>query len=171
MEMVKKIGEDDNLDMTKYINYIKSTGFDIVNTTLNHSVAGLVIKDKVYIDLGRLVEHNTPNKVILFIVLHEIAHAKRIAKIGIDEHLVSLTNKNFGEFADYVIKEEIFADRWASIMMYKLLGYEFPRGFTQELDTNKVKADFYKTRLTDTHDMFVKYEDKAFQLLEKEYVK
>jgi hypothetical protein len=80
--------------------------------------AGMAFNNKIYIDSR--ITSNVTSKQFYFIILHEIAHNKRNRKYNIDEELVKLSKGDFEVFFEYVINEEIIADRYAKQLYYYL---------------------------------------------------
>ena len=93
---------------------------------------GIATFDKIFLDVDKLLE-DFSDSMVCFIVLHEIAHYKRIQKIGKDNMLKNLSSDNFDYLHKHLLEEEIFADRYASSLYYKLTGNLFPKNLTQEL--------------------------------------
>jgi len=88
--------------------------------------------DGIFIDVDRIVN----DKMLYFIILHETAHYKRMCKIGKTNVLSNLSLENFEDFSNHVIYEELLADRYGSIMFYKLNNEIYPENMTQQLNNN-----------------------------------
>ena len=90
----------------------------------------------VFIDLKRIMSRVFMNdtKLIYFVILHETAHMKRMKKLGKEETIKKLSLENFDEFFEYIIDEELIADRYGSYLFRKLNNEKFPSHLTQELN-------------------------------------
>lgn len=106
---------------------------------------GLATLYGLYIDIDKMLSRPYPEKLLLFVILHEIGHYKRMMKFGKEHYLSKLSRPDFDHFFDGIVEEEIFADRWASLMFYKVTGELYPKGLTQELDldVNKLRYKPY----------------------------
>ena len=94
--------------------------------------------DCVYLDLTKVVNP----KLMFFIILHEIAHVKRMKKLGREEILRNLSLENFDKFFEHVLQEEIIADRYACYVYQKLNKDIYPRVMTQQLDLEDNKFNY-----------------------------
>jgi hypothetical protein len=103
----------------------------VVDGSLVGNIKGFAIFDKIVVDKGKF--YLLPDTVQVFFLLHELCHSLRYDKLGVEYHFKTLTNENFDEFADSVVNEELIADRYASIMFYKLTGLTYNRYLTQRL--------------------------------------
>ena len=148
-EKIKKLTEDSGLDF--------SIIFDISNVKirdakLHSTIYGLASYKEVFIDIDKMID-TIDYELSLFIILHEIAHYKRISKMGLNKYLDNITNEDIIVFLDFIIQEEIFADRWASLVFYLKTGKEFPRNKTQRLD-DKYNREKYERRLGPSHEIY-----------------
>jgi hypothetical protein len=149
------------------INIINNDNINIVDASLKN-ILGFTTRDKIFIDLSFLINHFN-EETITFIILHEIAHLKRIRKYSYEYILNNLINNNFEEFSDFIINEEIFCDRWATMMFYVLYGKLYS-GKTQNLESKKNQKR-YKNRLISAHDVYKTHKEGAVNMMVKEYVK
>lgn len=103
---------------------------------------GLATTYCIYLDFKRLI--GIHEKMFYFIILHEIAHHKRITKLGKDKIMESLSIEDFDTFCEFIINEEIIADRYGCFLYYKLNKELFPKAATQELENNDNKIRYKK---------------------------
>lgn len=92
--------------------------------------AGMATFDTIYIDPRIYDRYGAV--MFNFVLLHELCHHKRYLKYGTDFHMKGLSLENFDEFLDFIINEEITADRYATYM-YRILNGKTFSGKTQEL--------------------------------------
>ena len=64
-----------------------------------------------------------------------------------------LTTLDFKSFYEFIILEELFADRWASFIFYVITQNKLDKSQTQELDITSNK-DLYIKSLKETHKQF-----------------
>ena len=125
----KKNGE---LDFKSLLKFMKESGIKFKNRKLV-KVYGIATYYAVYLDMDKLTSHFN-NRMIWYIILHEIAHFKRIKKIGKDNVIKFLSSEDFDEFCNHIIGEEIIADRYACFVFYLFHKETFPREATQQLE-------------------------------------
>jgi hypothetical protein len=121
------------------ISYMEDSDIVYVVKKL-HRGLGMTTVDMVIIDTTKLSKLN--DSLIYFCILHETAHAKQIKKIGFYALIKILSNDIFDELFEHFIKEEIRADRYASLMFYKLTGIQYPIEFTQQLNLPYRREDY-----------------------------
>ena len=114
---------------------------NVLDDKIRRDFVGLSTLYGIYFDLKRLDEQ--PDNLKCFIILHELAHVKRIKKLGKNKVISDLSETNFDLFCDKVINEEIIADRYASLLYFKLTKKKYPEYMTQGLHI-KSKRDMYK---------------------------
>ena len=98
----------------------------------------------VYIDINNIKTKGVSGMLMCFVILHETAHMKRIKKLGKKEILRNLSHKNFDDFFNHVLTEELIADRYGCYMYYNLTKEVYPKSMTQNLHIKDV-ADRYKS--------------------------
>lgn len=113
------------------IAFMDSTGIEFRDRKLTWPL-GVATFYCLYLDLEHLNKYD--DKIIAFVILHEIAHYKRIARVGKDKTIEILSTEDFDEFCKYVINEEIIADRYSCLLYQKFNGFSFPRKATQQLE-------------------------------------
>ena len=125
-------GVKSEFDFKTLISFMKESEIEFHDKKLR-GVYGLATYYAIYLDMDKLISRFTP-MMISYVILHEIGHYKRIAKMGKDTMLKSISMEDFIEFSDHVIVEEIYADRYSTYVFFKLNKEIFPKGATQELD-------------------------------------
>jgi len=148
-EKIEKLSKDSGLDFSIIFNV---SDVKITDAKLHDTIYGLASYKEVFIDINKMV-NRIDYELSLFIILHEIAHYKRITKMGFSKYLDNITNEDIIVFLDFIIQEEIFADRWASLVFYLKTGKEFPRNKTQRLD-DKCNREKYERRLGPSHEVY-----------------
>lgn len=136
---------------------------EVHNNSLRGAL-GLATLYGLYIDIEKMLSNPYPKQMFLFIILHEIAHYKRMVKFGKEHYLTKLSRPDFEHFFDGVIEEEVFADRWASIMYYHLTGDLYPRDLTQQLDLKYNQLE-YKSYCQQIFNKVDNNEDKYKELI------
>jgi hypothetical protein len=111
----------------------------VVDGAIVADIKGFAMFDKIVVDADKF--YDLPDVVQVFFLLHELCHSLRFDKLGFDHYLTLLANENFDEFANTVINEELIADRYASIMFYRLTGLTYSPYLTQRLT-----EPYYKDR-------------------------
>lgn len=130
-----------DLNFKGLLAHMEASGIDFKASGLIGPI-GLATFYCVYIDMEKINAYH--DKMLFFVILHEMGHFKRITKVGKDTIIGMLSLENFEEFFAHVIGEEIAADRYACYC-YNLLNREvFPRHHTQQLDkpSNQSKYRF-----------------------------
>lgn len=117
----------------------------------------------IYLDLTRLSKYH--DKLTYFVILHEIAHYKRINKFGKEHYIKMLSIGDFDVFCGFIITEEIVADRYGCKLYYHLNKYSFPRGATQELHLVK-NQDSYRRTAKQLFGVIQNSEEKYIELIE-----
>jgi len=97
----------------------------------------------IYLDMDKIDTYH--DQMLFFVILHEIAHYKRIAKVGKEHIIKMLSLEDFEEFCTHVITEEIIADRYGCYVFYLLNKNIFPRGATQQLDIDYRRIQYKNT--------------------------
>jgi len=144
--------EDKNrpLNIDGLIRLMEESDIEYLMADLNGPM-GMATFNAVYINFNVISKYVTINKstehlkMLYFIILHETAHFKRIRKMGKDVMLKNLSLSDFNEFSEHIINEEVFADKYASIIYYKLNKFIYPKDYTQRLD-NQQNKERYKEK-------------------------
>lgn len=137
-ELSKRQGK---YDFIKLIEFLQSTNFIYKAKKINGLPIAIATLDCVYVDLNKLDAFG--DKLVYFVLLHETAHMKRIAKFGHDWLLEKLSHKKFNKFLKHVFEEEIIADRYACLLFFLLNKEIFLWKDTQQLNL-KHKQQMYE---------------------------
>ena len=126
----------------------------------------------IFIDLKRIMEQAWlgDTKLIYFIILHEIAHIKRMKKLGKDKVLSKLSLENFDEFFNHILEEELIADRYGCYVFNKLNNEEYPYWMTQQLNL-EFKQEQYKQTTRGFFGRIQNSEEKYKQFVEQFIIK
>lgn len=172
-EKLIKMTEDSGLDFISVLDYAGKRSIEVKDAGLFVSIFGLATHECIFVDIDKML-YAIRTKLItydkaLFIIYHEIAHYIRIHKVGVEEHIKMTTNENLTEYMDYVIGEEIFADRWGSFMYYLNTGKKYPKHETQCLD-NEINRRYYEARIAPEHKFFVGKTIDDYKEVLKKYI-
>jgi hypothetical protein len=121
------------------LSMMESSGIEFKSKGLRGPV-GMASLDCIYLDLSKL--DRLADNFVFYIVLHEMAHLKRIQKMGKLAMLAKLSADNFNVYFNHIITEEIIADRYASLMFYGLNKELFPVEMTQQLHLPEIQAKY-----------------------------
>ena len=145
------------LNFETILTIINESNIKIINACLSDDIVGLTTLDCIYIDIYDILTRVSVGEInlhkVFFILLHEIAHKKRIDKHGVDYHLNMLTTSDFKSFHEFIIAEELFADRWASLVFYLINQTKFHISQTQGLHIT-LNKELYINSLKETHNLF-----------------
>ena len=171
-DKIDGMGEYSGYDFHSINHIARESNIQLIDAELYSNIMGIATHKGVYLDIDKIINavHGGQfdwNKA-LFILYHELAHAKRIKKIGDDEHIKRLTCDDVKDFCDYVIGEEIFADRWATRMFYRFNQELFPFNQTQGL-WNKHMRKEYASRIKYDHE-FIKNNAEDYEKVIGNYV-
>ena len=140
-EFLKEMDDKSDLNFSSVFNILEESNITIDNSVLNDGL-GLATLYGLHIDVDKIRSKHLPHDLIFFIILHEIAHYKRMLKFGKERYIKLLSRSDFESFFDGLIDEEVFADRWASLMFYKLNNKIYPRYKTQQLDKSEAQIQY-----------------------------
>ena len=145
------------LNFETILGMINESDIKIINACLSDDIVGLTTLDCIYIDIYDILTRVSVGEInlhkVFFILLHEIAHKKRIDKFGVEYHMNMLTTSDFKSFYEFIISEELFADRWASLVFYLINQKKFHISQTQQLHITPNK-ELYINNLKETHNLF-----------------
>lgn len=150
------------LDFNNLLFFMENTGIDFKARGLRGAL-GMTTSYCIYLDLDKFSCLN--DKMLYFVIIHEMAHYKRINKVGVDFVIKMLSHENFDAFCEYIINEEIIADRYACFLFNLFNKQIFPKGATQRLDDNYYKHN-YKNNLKMLFGVVQNNEKKYKELLE-----
>ena len=172
IDKLQIMSEDSGLDFMSLLKL--SDGIKINDVELVQTTFGMASDEEIFIDFDKIMFAISQGYIdydkALFIMYHEVAHHKRIHKLGVKEHMNRITNPDVKIFIDYTLNEEIFADRWASFVFYLNNNREYPRIKTQCLD-DKDKSDKYKKKLMGVHPLFIGKTKDDYHRVIKNFIK
>lgn len=133
-----------NLNFKSLADFIESLDINVSFCELKYGL-GFSAYKKCFLNIDAIIDSYSEAHVF-FIILHEIGHCKRIDMIGEDSLIEKFSNKDFDSFSDFIINEEIIADRYSSMLFYIFNGFTFPKYKTQDLE-NPDRQKTYKKRV------------------------
>lgn len=119
------------LNFNGLVELMENNNIEYINSTLKGPM-GISTYSGVYLDYFTIVKYYN-DMVLFYIILHETGHMKRIHRMGKNKLITVLSNTDYDSFFDYVISEEIFADRYAMFLYQKLNNESFNIEATQQL--------------------------------------
>jgi hypothetical protein len=135
-EHILKWHHESDLDFIKLLNFITENDLPIINSRLIKGL-GIATYYSIHLDINRI--ETIPYRLRYFIILHEIAHYKRLYKKGLDYHLSRLSSKNVQDVYEHILLEELIADKYGMVMYYVLTKSYYPYEETQRINENKFK--------------------------------
>jgi len=127
------------LNFKGLLEYLNSNGY-------SYDVKGLIGPLAIATTSGVIVDLDKLNRMddvfFYFVILHETAHMKRVSKYGKLNMINKLSTEIFEDFMEHIIEEEIFADRFASLIFFSLNKKLFPRNYTQCLHLPHKQKDY-----------------------------
>lgn len=100
---------------------------------------GMAAYDKVYIHKN--AAFNIDDDLFFHVISHEIGHYLSFRKYGHQFHLDRLSSNDWDVFFNHVIHEEIFADKFASLLYFRLNGHIYD-GLKQNLHKKERQSDY-----------------------------
>ncbi len=100
------------LNMIGLFDIIERNGITVEFNSFPLNVIGITTYDKIYMNSRYLSRMD----IFYYAFIHEIAHWLRIKKMGFETYVQKYLNSEIEEFCDFVIEEEIIADRYACIV-------------------------------------------------------
>jgi len=156
-DFIHRLNNMSLLNFETILTIINESNIKIINACLSDDIVGLTTLECIYIDIYDILTRLSVGEInlhkVFFILLHEIAHKKRIDKHGVDYHLNMLITPDFKSFHEFIIGEELFADRWASLVFYVINQTKFHISQTQGLHITSNK-ELYINSLKETHNLF-----------------
>lgn len=117
IELIKKLKEEDStLNWDGLVELCNAVEMRVVNFKVN--VAGMSLQNSIYIDVDAL-KRLKPYEVY-YMILHELGHNKRNKNADAERKLIEYRKYDFEIFFEFLINEEITADRYAKTMFYIL---------------------------------------------------
>lgn len=139
-DKIISLGDGINIDLRPITHIIHKIDAEVVDASIVGGAMGFTIPDKIYLDLNKLEEfYNNKKELIPFIILHEIAHYKRFSNPDLDlkDKTKNISLMTESEYCYMVITEELFADRWASLMYYVIYKNDLPTEIQLELKNKR----------------------------------
>ena len=102
------------------------------------NASAISVDDKIFINSN--INNKLNDEKFYFVILHELAHYKRNIKYNINEMLIKSSKGEFETFFDFLVNQEIFADRYARFCFYIL--NHVKTNLSQNLDNENVKLDY-----------------------------
>lgn len=150
IKILRKLSNDE-INFSPLIEIIKKDNIPIKFSILMPRIWGFATYDEI-----NITEYFDDKKKLYFVILHEIAHYKRLRKYSFNEivlkHEVFFKTKDF----DLVINEERIADRYALIVGSYLTNFDFSY-YKQDL-YEQYDIERYKNMLS----MVFKYGDPNY---------
>ena len=141
-EHILKWHYESDLDFIKLLNFINENDYPIIDSRLINAL-GMATYYTIYLDIDYI--EFQPYRLRYFIILHEIAHYKRLHKKGLDYHLSKLSSKNVQDVYEHIILEELIADKYAMATYYALTNSYYPYEETQRINEYENKIKFMNT--------------------------
>lgn len=129
------------LNFKALLEMMQSSGIEFRNRRMIGPL-GVATFYCIYLDIEK-IKYSCSDKMIYFTILHEMAHYKRICRMGKGTLIEMLSLEDQEAFCQHVIGEEIVADRYACYVYQCLNGKEYPRHMTQQLHLSQAQ-DLYK---------------------------
>jgi len=123
---------DKKYNFSKLLKFLEESGIPFKSKKLITGGVAIATIQGVLFDLEQLIKQS--DKLVFFILLHEVGHSKRLSKIGIDKVVGNLSEENFEVFFSKLIYEELVADRYASFLFNIFNEEKYPWYETQQLD-------------------------------------
>lgn len=118
-----------------FVEFVKTHDVPVEFRKLN-GARGIADFDKVYVDP---IKCETV-EMLMYVTLHEIGHSKRWARVGREQFMKNFTEQEFEDFFEFIINEEIIADRYAGLT-YRVLTGESTK-LTQGLEEEWAKEQY-----------------------------
>ena len=160
--LVEYSSEGTTLNFERLISFLEESEVSFVKGKFRVPVGGLTTPEHVYIAIDNLMMMR--EEMVYFVFLHELCHGLRFIKMGKDYHMDSLSHEEFGDFADYILYEEILADRYGSLIYKIFNGVSLDKKYTQQLDIQS-NAIRYKTVMGNMYGVVKGDEDNYKELV------
>lgn len=134
----------EDLDFKTLLEIMKASGIEFRNRKMRGPL-GIATFYCIYLDIEHM-RMACNRETIYFVILHEMAHYKRISRMGKEKLIEILSFEDLEIFCKHVITEEIIADRYACYVFQYLNGSSYPRRCTQQLHL-EYQEEQYKYQL------------------------
>lgn len=125
------INLDGKYKFNNLLTFMEDSGITFYDRGLNNAL-GLTTLDGIYLDMNMMLHFG--DRLMFFIILHEIAHYKRIMKYGGNWLIEKLSIADYETFLNGIYEEEIIADRYACLAFYRLNRDIYLWKYTQQLN-------------------------------------
>ena len=166
-----ELGENINIDLRPITQIMNKIGAELIDASIIGKSPALCLPGKIYLDLNKF-ETISNDELVPFILLHEIAHYKRFTNpyLDLDNKTKNIGLMTVDEYCELVIKEEMLADRWASLMYYIIYKNKFPKELTQKLG-EQTQLNRYVSGLKNIYNAFSHYGDECRDIMSKNFIK
>ena len=155
---------DGGLNFKSLINFMSDSLIIFKDRRIKGPI-GMTTPYCIYLDIKRVDELNLNPMTVYFLVLHEIGHYKRIKNMGKETMLNHLSTDNFDELCYHIVNEEIFCDRYASLLFYHFNKLILPKIHTQQLD-NEIYRLMYRQNVKPLFGVIQNKEENYMRLIE-----
>lgn len=142
----------DRYNFNGLYQFIVDNNIPIEFVRFNVSALGMASFNKVYIKKD-LLYCDVDLNLYFMVIAHEIGHYLSYKKYGLEYHLDRLSSTDWNYFYEHIIHEEIFAEKFACILYYKLNKHVY-YGYRQDLHLKENRREYKK--LTKKH-LFKRY--------------
>jgi len=157
---------DGNYKFNDLLTFMEDSGITFYDRGLNNAL-GLTTLDGIYLDLSMMRYFG--DRLTFFIILHEIAHYKRIARYGGNWLIEKLSVADYETFLNGIYEEEIIADRYACQMFYRLNRDIYLWKHTQQL--NLVENQEKYQVAANTYYGKIQNDETKYRLLIEQFIK
>ena len=168
-EIVKKylmkLDEDSDLNFAGLAKLIEANEIPIKNTRFTVPAPGMCANDCVYLDIPGIESVNSYTYKF-FVVAHEISHFLRFKRKGENYNKDSYKENDFNKFGEFVIFEEMFADRFARYIYNSLNESRFPDFIVRSTGEYVKAISFIEPMYRKINSGEVTYEEYLDELLE-----
>lgn len=159
-QLIDNINVRIKLNFNGLFDLLKEKNIPLKFVEFKINAVGVATFDCIYININYI--HRID--IIYFVLLHEMAHFRRISKRGFQWYLDNFINNTLENFNELIINEEIIADRYADIIGGILnKGYSEFHSYNQKL-TNQENVEKYKevieglfNTIPDNYEDYVKF--------------
>jgi hypothetical protein len=133
------LNKEGQMDFNPLYDHMEKSGLVFKNRRIRQAM-GIATYNGIYLDMDKFCRYTDKSKY--FVILHEMCHGKRIKKFGKKWLISQMSIDDFDAFCEYIINEEIIADRYATYVLFKLTGEVLPKESTQQLYLPKNQEEY-----------------------------
>lgn len=141
--------EGSELNFEGLLQLIDCENIPMFNAVLTQGINGMATKKGVYVNILEIL-HRQDDEKLFFVISHEIGHYKRMSHYTNQELLDKIIKNDYIDYVNYVMDEEIFADRYGRLVFRLLNSEDFPKDRTQQLEKESHRH-VYSKRLEGTY--------------------